>query len=518
MSWHRRAARDDLAELTARLAGGIGPAIQRSRPASSQLGNSQALARWPPAGSFSVLARLRENSWNEQANLVQTVINDLEQDLRADRALLLAVLSAPDNVLSRVSSVTPGGPVEAWMALCWIAQAVSEVVSGRLPVPVFALGDADLLLPLAARLQFLAMSEPMRWRAELSRAWWASEPDQAMGGSELVRRVLGAGTWLEFVGRCRLARYAWLQFLDAYQSHPYLAQADPREFEEELAAVVYRHQPAGSARGRPYRWARFPLVLSGDPLPAAAAATPEDAAVITAAAERHLLPRFDLAAAITLASYAPSRWGMAWRIAGTAAAAAAAIASVTYAALLHVQLAAVLAASCYGLIGAGVVAFDAPWSWQWLLRLPAASAVGLFALVSLLPGGWLETRSPGWVSYGWAALAVLAGAASGYLIIEARNHGVGRWQAVSRSAAVAAIGTVHAFMVSVVGLVWVAPAFIGKGSNLAALWRSPGYAHAGRLLLLAAAWCLAIGVFSQILWDDRPITMPLSHLQWRSGE
>ena len=50
-----------------------------------------------------------------------------------------------------------------------------------------------------------------------------------------------------------------------------------------------------------------------------------------------------------------------------------------------------------------------------------------------------------------------------------------------------------------------------------ALWHRPGYGRAGMVLLLATAWCLAVGVFSQILWDDRPITAPLAHLSWRSG-
>ena len=35
---------------------------------------------------------------------------------------------------------------------------------------------------------------------------------------------------------------------------------------------------------------------------------------------------------------------------------------------------------------------------------------------------------------------------------------------------------------------------------------------------IAALGCgLAAGVFSQILWDDRPITAPLAHLRWRRG-
>jgi hypothetical protein len=83
--------------------------------------------------------------------------------------------------------------------------------------------------------------------------------------------------------------------------------------------------------------------------------------------------------------------------------------------------------------------------------------------------------------------------------------------------AVAAIGAGHALMVSLIGLVVVAPAFIANGSSLAVLWRHPGYRHAGLLLALATVWCLAVGVFSQILWDDRPITAALAHLSWRSG-
>ena len=35
------------------------------------------------------------------------------------------------------------------------------------------------------------------------------------------------------------------------------------------------------------------------------------------------------------------------------------------------------------------------------------------------------------------------------------------------------------------------------------------------ILLAATFWCLAAGVFSQILWDDQPITAPLSHRRWR---
>ncbi|HMH93694.1 MAG TPA: hypothetical protein VK586_21765 [Streptosporangiaceae bacterium] len=98
----------------------------------------------------------------------------------------------------------------------------------------------------------------------------------------------------------------------------------------------------------------------------------------------------------------------------------------------------------------------------------------------------------------------------------ARSHGVGGWSLL-RSLAVAGVGAVHALLVSLIGLVAVAPAFVSGGKALAGVWRHPGYGHAGMVLLLSTAWCLAVGVFSQILWDDRPITAALAHLSWRSG-
>jgi len=153
----------------------------------------------------------------------------------------------------------------------------------------------------------------------------------------------------------------------------------------------------------------------------------------------------------------------------------------------------------------------AEWGLMWLLRMPAAAAVGVFALVTFLPGGWLKTP-PG----GWLAFAVLIGVSFGYLLVELRNDGVARRSAVRRALAVTAIGAVHALMVAMIGLVIVAPAVAAGGAQLnARVWTNPGYAHAGVVIALAAAWCLAAGVFSQILWDDRPITAPLAHLSWR---
>ena len=74
---------------------------------------------------------------------------------------------------------------------------------------------------------------------------------------------------------------------------------------------------------------------------------------------------------------------------------------------------------CYLLIGLGVVGFGRDWAAPWLLRMPAAAAIGIIALISFLPGGWLYPPL-----HGWVAAAVLGGAAFGYLVVEVRNHGV----------------------------------------------------------------------------------------------
>ena len=105
---------------------------------------------------------------------------------------------------------------------------------------------------------------------------------------------------------------------------------------------------------------------------------------------------------------------------------------------------------------------------MWLLRMPAASAVGIIALISVLPGRLLGAP-PG----GWVAVAALAAVSFGYLLVEVRNHGVARGTALWRALLVALGGAAHALMVSLIGLVAVAPAFVNDGTALSALWRRP---------------------------------------------
>jgi hypothetical protein len=272
----------------------------------------------------------------------------------------------------------------------------------------------------------------------------------------------------------------------------------PAQLEQEIADLIF----AGDRPG--------PLVLSMRPLREDADPTPEDRSVAADCTERHLLPRFALGLVTRMVLY-DRHAGWRWtRRLLAAAVAGAALAAVGCAIALLPHWAAGLAASCYVLLGTGVAVLPAEWGMVWLLRMPAASAVGAFSLISFFPGAWL-----GGVPGGWFAAGTLLAASVGYLLIEVRNHGVARHAAPGRALLVALIGAVHGLLVTLIGLVWIAPAF--SSSGLGALWSHPGYRNAGMILAIGTAWCLTVGVFSQILWDDRPITAPLAHLSWRGN-
>lgn len=445
-------------------------------------------------------------------------IDDLSRVLADNRIATLTLLLNPAAVLTDLPASLPGQHIagddlDAWLGLAWLAEATWAAVRGELPGSDFAPGDHALLAPLAARLRFVTLTEPMRHRGDTASPW---APDAAaqqhFGRNGICSRVFGNDSWNMLVGRCRQARRAWRDNLHTYQSHPYLASVDPRLIDDDLAMLAFTWPSATYRCGM--RGLGRPLALSARPLNEPAPLTAEDAVALDDVADRHLLPRFELGPVIALAAHADSRTGRWARPLTAVLVVAAALAAVVAAVLMHIRGSAEFAAACYGLLGAGTVAFGARWGAPWLLRLPAASAVGLLALISLFPPTWLTAPPRTW----WAAIVLIL-LAAGYLVIENRNHGASALQAARRSGAVLVIGAVHAALVTLVGLVIVAPAFLDSGDRLSWLWRHPdGAQHGGKVLALGTAWCLATGVLSQILWDDRPVTAPLAHLTWRSSD
>jgi len=490
-----------LGGLEKRLANGIGASARRARPDDWQFRDENLADLWP-GQAFEALAHIREHPWKDPDG-PRGAIERLASELRAQRPLLATVLFSPDTVLGQLlgscgSAAT--GLVDSWMGLFWIAEAAWAVISESPPADTaYTVADTGMLRPLAARLRFLVASEPSRTRGHGTDSWWGGA-GLSFSGSGILDRALGNRSWGLLVARSQEARREWLHCLDSYQSHPLLAQATQDEFENELWALAFRRGHFAS-----------PLGLSVRPLNQNAPLTAEDKTVLDEVTDRHLLPRFDVASTVTVATYDHRSGYLATRAAAGILVALAGMTAAVCAGLLLVRLATLIAIGCYALIVMGVWVFGPGWAAPWLLRFPAASAVGVIALISLSPGGWI-TAPPG----GWHAVLALVIASLGYLIVEARNHGVAGLALLWRSLAVAVIGTVHALMVSLIGLVLVAPAFVQDGQAITGLWHHPGYGRAGMAIALAAAWCLTVGVFSQILWDDRPITAPLAHLSWRA--
>jgi hypothetical protein len=496
-------------ELRGRLAGGILPALRASRPPDWPVRDETALDRHGLLQAARAPAGFDDASGVPSAT-VTALLAGLAAHLRARRELLLTVLFSPDLLLDRLREADGDAEAVVWLRLCWLAEAAwlcvaSGPASGGPPAGAqesaddqLAPTDPALLRPVAARLRFLVLSEPLRHRAEAGSAWLPDEADlERYGDNGLPEWAFGEGTWHVLVGRCRDARWEWRRCLDQYESHPLLAQATPAALEAELAALLFARRGCAA-----------PLVVSWAALADPAPMTADDQAVIVETVEGHLLPRFELLAVARLGAQAPTRPERVERRVAAALVLAAVLAPVVLAAGGRFRPAAWVAGACYALLGVGALRHGRVWAAQWLLRLPAAAAVGLFVLLSLPPAWWSHPRALR------QAPAILVAAAYAYLVAEAGNHGVGSWAALRRSAVVAVAGAAHAFLVCLVGLVLVAPSYADSGAGLTSLWERGG-GRAWSVVALAGAWCLAVGVFSQILWDDRPITAPLAHLQWR---
>jgi hypothetical protein len=100
-----------------------------------------------------------------------------------------------------------------------------------------------------------------------------------------------------------------------------------------------------------------------------------------------------------------------------------------------------------------------------------------------------------------------------------------------RSLALTGLGGMHAFVLSVAVLGFVAPAMGEHGECLDGWWQlSPwharpltapcaaalGQTHAAAtvgVIVLMTGWSLAVGLAAQVLWDDRPVTVPLGRIR-----
>jgi hypothetical protein len=101
-------------------------------------------------------------------------------------------------------------------------------------------------------------------------------------------------------------------------------------------------------------------------------------------------------------------------------------------------------------------------------------------------------------------------ASYGYLVVEAKLHGLAAWRTVlARSFAVLLTGLAHAAFLATATVCVLAPVFIENWDTL-----DLGTRELSVAILLIGSLAVAAGVFLQILWDDRPVTYPLSAMRF----
>ncbi|MGH3842091.1 MAG: hypothetical protein ACRDS0_11695 [Pseudonocardiaceae bacterium] len=364
----------------------------------------------------------------------------------------------------------------------------------------------------AARMRFAVWTLPPRtgwqqWRV-LTLEWsWTGPP-----GSDDYVKV----SWEMVLAEARAARDDWLAHLNSWEDDHWLAgrdQRDPGLLEDDLRWLTTTWPRL--RRGAP-EWSGDPAYL--DLEPDGGDDRSDYHRVATDLAELHWLPRGSLTSATAallpdqrFARFLP--WGFP--------VAALVVVGLFAGTLVHAAAWVALGLLVGGLLGAVVV--PSRLSGLALLRIPAAVAVGQVVLISLTAQWWLAP-------WGWRVGAGLLVIATLYLVLESRLHGADP-AAWLRGPAIAAIGALHAFVLSLVVLAFVAPAVADHGQCLAGWWSNNpwsartlvgdgcadlGHGHAeapAGVLVLMTGWSLAVGLAAQILWDDRPVTAPLGRLR-----
>ena len=476
--------------------------------------------------------RIHNTSSDRSPDTIEDRLRTITGLLAENRALLLAALYSPLALVAAANEqYGEWGAHKQWIAWCWTVEAVWRCIArlDEIKPKGFIDTELDILLPVAARQRCIAFLEVYRSRDD-------SEEQIATAAPYVFGATPGSDTEHLFTTRSIEARRIWVECLDHYESHTVLSHADSSELEQEITALLFDSGRCGPLLG-----------VSTDRLNALGndhkhkkkerkcrTLKQDDKRIMSNLAERHLLPRFRLWDTLRVAMAITQERRCRVGIAFCTSVSALATLLLVIVALFRPKLigcptltwAAVVAGGCCLLGIAGIIVHGRVWALPLLLRMPAAAAIGLFMLTAMHPSWWhaafgdaLPDISSGSQPVSpplgplWATV-LLSAAAYAYLLTTARNNGIDWRSALGRSFMVLLVGALHALIVSLLGLAWVVPVFSENGAELAQGWAA--HSRAGVITLVqATAWCLAAGVFSQILWDDRPITAPLTHTRWR---
>lgn len=404
--------------------------------------------------------------------------------------------------------------VDGWRRYVLLSAAVVEAVSERAVISV----RARELLVIAQWNLFLALSAPLRADAD---GPWTVDPGYD-GVNRLVdireRNIVevfsrDAGAGARYLARLRDVRAALIDAFQHFQDNAELRQTHALDLDRAARLLVFDDVHAARGFTVPFNLREH---LGGPK----AAGDPE---LLVDLSEGFFLPRFDLRT--MWRAVRASGVGAGWLtvpVAGILLLAAAAAAFVcgwqlwpaapaTWTVLAIAASAAVFLPLAVAPRGIHVA---------WMLRMPASVSIGAVLLVTLASQWWRDAyRQVGWHGF-LTAIILLLSLAAGYVFVEARGHEVDIRTAIGRSLSVLGLVLLHAVLVALVLFGVIFPLFADGASA------SGGFQ--GRLdaegawermltLALAASFMAVVGLFSQVLWDEKAITTPLAHTRWRRG-
>jgi hypothetical protein len=173
---------------------------------------------------------------------------------------------------------------------------------------------------------------------------------------------------------------------------------------------------------------------------------------------------------------------------------------------LWLILAAYLVANT--IIFVAIIRHSQLYSYPFCLRLQGSAVLGVFALATLGTAWAVSVTS----SHLWISSLMLLASAGAFLAVQAKNHGAKGAAAIRRAGAVLAMGWFHAVGISAMAFAFQFPGFYA--SQLSTIQSSV----LARSLTCGAAIALSMGVFLQVLWEDRPASYPLGRLAWRGAD
>ncbi|GHD16441.1 hypothetical protein GCM10007147_04540 [Nocardiopsis kunsanensis] len=512
--------------LRKRCSSGIGEDIACHRPPAQPKNDDRALSYVGEVREYELIPRLMSGRDTVTENDVEESIVRIARHLSDRRDALFAVIYNPLGVIPRVRGDL-GTEFHQWAAWCWTSEAAWRVLdpkNGEFSHPLTE-NEVANLAPIAARQRFLAWSEAYRTANKKG-----DDEEQSMGPPDTRLRILGKDASHLLHTYAREARQEWAWFLCRHESLPALDGVGPRGLERETDLLLFKCPNSSPASTF---WCFAPMMIHANLQSAADSPTQNDRDAATALLETHHLPRFRLWTAAKASLSLTKCPGGAWFWAGLTAVLAVGTVFLSLSAFALLPLpppdrtAMWAAPVTVALDLIGVAVFGRLWAMPWMLRVPAAAAIGLLMLTTMNPAWWhaafAGTGASKDVPSSWSGphplcvALLLATAAFAYLLVNVRNTGVDLCMALGRALAVWVVSAVHSVLVALFGLTWVVPLFSEDGDVFVAVWS--GHPEAAiTALLQAGAWCLVAGVFSQILWDDRPLTTPLAHAHWRAEE